>query len=522
MKTLAGLRSFRALRNSTVGLGLLVLGIFAAYECAQAILTNDLPSLVYAGMFILGLALTVTIMNDWRPGLYILVAWILIEDFVRKYVGNNMATFFAKDVLAILLYISFFWTIRTKRLQRFKIPFRVPLLLFFWLCLMQVFNPASPSLWYGILGLRINFFYVPLIYVGYAFIEFEEDLQELLSFVSALILIVAGLGIIQSLIGPSFLNPEHLQEDIRELSTLYRSSSSGVAAYRPTSVFVSAGRFQDFLVVAWIVSLGYASYLMLRHRRGRMLAFTTLGTVAAASLMSASRGVFMWNLGITLLFAAGFLWGAPLRQRQVTRALRITYRVIFCSGSAIIFLLVVFPEAVGSRLNIYYETLMPNSPTSELVNRTQSYPIAQLGRAFDNPRWLYGNGTGISSLGLQYVTRIMGAPPTTGGVENGFGNLVVELGVLGLGLWIVLGLAIAFSAWKVVKQLRGTPWFPLVFAIFEYAIILFFLMMFSGLSTYQDFLLNAYFWLLLGILYRLKLFPKAFQIAHPEGDSGRG
>jgi len=43
-------------------------------------------------------------------------------------------------------------------------------------------------------------------------------------------------------------------------------------------------------------------------------------------------------------------------------------------------------------------------------------------------------------------------------------------------------------------------------------------MMFSGVRTYQDFLLNPFFWLRRGILYRLKRFPDAFHIAHLEGD----
>ena len=508
-------------RNSLLDIGFFAIALIAAYAVAQYIRSDAIFDLLYIGMIILGAVVFVVILEDWRRGVYLFLTWLLFEDLVRKYLGNNMAVYFAKDALAIILYISFFRTMRAKRIERFKIPFLVPLLLFFWLCLIQVFNPASPSVWYGILGLRIYFLYVPLIYIGYTFIDSEDDLQGLFSFVSFLILVVAGLGIVQSIIGPSFLNPEHLQEDIRELSTLYRSSSSGLA-YRPTSVFVSAGRLQDFLVVAWIVSLGHTSYLMLRHRRGRMLAFTALAVVAGASLMSTSRGVFMWNVGIALLFAVGFLWGAPWRQSEAIRVLRTTFRVIFFSGSAIVLLIVLFPGAVRSRLEIYYNTLMPTSPNSELVLRTHTYPMQQLGRAFDSSRWVYGNGTGTSSLGLQYVSRIMGAPPTPGGGgETGFGNLVVELGVLGLGLWIVLGLAIIISAWKVVTKLRGTPWLPLVLAILVYAIVLCFPMTYSGFS-YQDFLMNAFFWLLLGMLYRLKLFPKAFQIAHPEGGSGRG
>jgi len=50
---------------------------------------------------------------SWWPFLTI-AAWPVsvlgdsFEDLFRKFLGNNMAVFFAKDVLTIVLYISFF------------------------------------------------------------------------------------------------------------------------------------------------------------------------------------------------------------------------------------------------------------------------------------------------------------------------------------------------------------------------------------------------------------------------------
>jgi hypothetical protein len=517
MRVLGTLPSLRTSRNPLVAFGLFVVVIFAAYSAAGAIIADDINSLAFAALLFVGGAVAVAILNDWRRGLYILVAWILFEDFVRKYLGNNMAIFFGKDVLAIVLYISFFRAQRAKKFEKFRVPFRIPLLLFFWLGLLQVFNPASTSIFYGILGMKIYFLYVPLIYVGYTLMESEEDLRRFFSFVCALILIVAALGLAQSIVGPTFLNPVNLQEDIRELGTLYRASPiSGLMAYRPTSVFVSAGRFQDFLMVAWLISLGFSGYLLLRSRRGRTLAFTTVGVVGVASLMSASRGVFMWNAGDALVMAAGFLWGAPWRQGEVIRVLRTIQRTALLVGIGIIVLLTIFPKELGSRIAIYSETLMPNSPASELVHRTQTYPLQQLGYAFDHPRWPYGYGMGTCSLGRQYVMRLLHAAPMHIGVESGYGNLVVQLGIVGLVLWIVLGFSIAISAWKVVKELKGTPWFPLAFSIWFFAILLFFPMMFAGISPYEDFVLNAWLWLSLGILYRLPMFSKAARIAQDQ------
>jgi len=88
-------------------------------------------------------------------------------------------------------------------------------------------------------------------------------------------------------------------------------------------------------------------------------------------------------------------------------------------------------------------------------------------------------------------------------VESGFGGLVLEMGVMGLALWFVMSFAIVVSAWRVVKVLRGSPWFPLAFVIFWYAGLLLFPLTFNGLQPYQDFVLNAYLWLLLGIMFRL-------------------
>jgi hypothetical protein len=484
---------------------------YLAYVLAQYVLAGDLTSLSFVALLCVGGVVIIAILNDWRRGLYLLVAWILFEDFVRKYLGNNMAIYFGKDALVIILYFSFFRARLAKRAERFRIPFRIPLLLFFWFGLLQMFNPASTSIFYGILGMKIYFLYVPLIYVGYALMESEGELRRFFQFTCVLILIVAGLGLLQSILGPTFLNPTNLQEDIRELSTLYRVSSSGAMAYRPTSVFVSTGRFADFLIVAWMISLGYSGYLLLRSRHGRTLAFTTVSVVSAASLMSASRGVLMWNTGIALVVAAGFLWGAPWRQREAIRVLRAIQRTVLGVGIGIIALLALFPEEIGSRLAIYSETLLPNSPTSELVHRTQTYPLQQLGYAFDHPRWPYGYGIGTCTLGGQYVMRIMHATPMRVGVESGYGDLVVELGIVGLILWIVLGFSISISAWKIVRELRGTPWFPLAFVVFLFSALLFFPMTFTSFFTFQDFVINAYLWLLLGILYRLRMSTKASQ-----------
>jgi hypothetical protein len=66
----------------------------------------------------------------------------------------------------------------------------------------------------------------------------------------------------------------------------------------------------------------------------------------------------------------------------------------------------------------------------------------------------------------------------------------------------------------VVRKLKGSPWFPLGFMIFWYAFLLLLPFTFQGMQAYQDFVLNAYLWLLLGILFRLPKLAQAAQLTH--------
>jgi hypothetical protein len=492
-------------RKSLTTAVLLAGGMLGAYLTAQLVLQDDWKGLALIALGFAGVAFAIKILNNWRQGLYLFFGWLFFEDFARKYLGNNMAIYFAKDFLVILVYLSF-WAARRRRkdIATFKPPFRVPLLIMVWFAVSQVFNPASPSVFYGLLGLKVYFLYVPLMYLGYALIDSELALRRFFMFNAALLFIVGGLGIAQSIIGPTFLNPGTLQEDIRELSTLYRISPiTGQMAYRPTSLFVSTGRFQNLIIASWMIIVGFGGYLLLRSKKGRSIAFTAIGVLAGAAVMSTSRGVVMWCGGSTLVIVAAFLWGAPWKQKEVTRVFRSIQRVALLGGLMIVVLAVIFPQEVGSRFAIYNETLNPYSTASELALRTRDYPLRNFLAAFSTPRWPYGYGTGTSSLGIQYVARIFHAPSTGIGVENGYGQLVIEMGILGLLLWILLGVSICTSAWKVVKKMRGSPWFPLAFVIFWFAFLVFFPIGYNTVAFYQDFLVSTYLWLLLGMLFRL-------------------
>jgi hypothetical protein len=501
-------------RNPLVLFGFLAFFVYAADRAAAYVIAGDFTGLAYVALGFIGCAFVVAMLNNWRNGVYFFLAWLLFEDLARKFLGNNMAIYFAKDFLVAVVYLAFFLAYRRKEISSFRPPFLVPVFIFFWFGVIQVFNPASPNLVFGILGLKLFFYYMPLVFVGYAFLESEEALRRFFTFTMIISLIIIPLGIAQAILGHTFLNPAAPAEDLRELSTLYRVAPiSGHIVYRPTSVFVSDGRYANFMLVSWLTILGFSGYLLLRHKRGRVLTFLALAVAVAGVALGASRGVLMWSAGSAIVGIAAFFWGAPWRQREVMRVLRTFQRVSLAIALALVLLFVTFPDALLARFAFYSETLSPSSSASELQYRTWDYPVRNFLAAFTYDRWVYGYGIGTTSLGTQYVARIFGSKPPVYGVESGFGTIVVEMGLGGLILWLIMGSAIVFSAWQVVKKLKGSPWFPLAFMIFWYCGLLLFPMTFNGIQPYEDFVLNAFLWLLLGILFRLPTLVPSAQFA---------
>jgi hypothetical protein len=494
-----------ALRNQTlITLSVSVLAILIAWQLAQQITAENMRSLIYIAAGFVVLTAAVTILRHWRSGVYMFFFWMLFEDLFRKYMGNGPALFFGKDILAGLVYISFFVAVRRGSEKRFRAPFLLFLGLFFLLGAMQVFNPNSPHILYGFLGFKTYFYYIPMMYVGYALIRCDEDLRKLLVWNAAVSALIAGLGVAQAILGNSFLNPAKLAPELQDLGNLSKITPLTNQVFNlPDSVFVSAGRFDQFLILAFILAIATAGYLLLSNLRGRKLSFLAIGIITIATLLCGNRGAFMYVLMSALVLVAGFLWGAPWRQRQAHRMIKMIQRSAIAGAIGLALILFLFPHETGSRISYYTETLLPDSSAYQMGDRTWDYPIKNFLSVFNNPNWLLGNGIGTASLGGQYVAKLIGEPPISIGVEEGFGTLIVEMGIVTPFIWVLWTGSLLYCSWGIVSRLRQTRFFPLACAIFWFAFLLFYPMTYGGLTAYQNYTNNIYLWLLVGILFRL-------------------
>jgi hypothetical protein len=481
------------------------------------IVNGSLGTLIMGAMAMALITTIAVTLNNWRFGVLLFICWLLFEDLARKYLGNGLILFFGKDVLLAITYVSLWRAKRRGEVPWFRPPFILPLTLFFLLAFIQVFNTWTPSVLYGFLGLKLYFYYVPLLYAGYALIRGAKDLEQFLVYNLALGLLIASLGIIQSIVGLKFLNPTALAPELETLGNLTRYSPiTHQAVPQPTSVFVSTGRFATYLILLVILAFGAQAYLLLTNRRRAAYGFFAVGIAVVAAAQSGSRGSVIYVTMSMLVLAAGFLWGAPSGWRR-GRGLIKAVRRAFLVGVVGLFLMVqFFPRSIGASWAFYSETLSPTSSASELQNRTWAYPLSNLVTALQHPRWLYGDGTGTASLGMQYVAKLLGQPPIGFWVENGWGTLILEMGILGPILWISWTASLLYFAWKVVRQLRGTIYFPVALSIFWYAFVLLVPLSYSGMAPYQNYVMNAYLWLLTGVLFRL---PHLLRDEHPAPDS---
>lgn len=493
------------MRNQAlIGFALFAAGIWGAYQVGGKIVAGDLNAIVFAALGFSACVVGFTILRNWRAGFYLFLVWLLFEDLARKYLGNNLALFFGKDVLAMLVYIALFVEIRRGREKTFRPPFLLPLAIFIWLGAVQIFNQNSPHILYGLLGFKVYFFYLPLMWAGYALIRSDADLRKFLWVNAALSIVISAVGIVQAIVGNSFMNPRVLAPELQELGDLTKVTPLTNQVFNlPDSVFVSSGRFGFYLIMAFIIVVGAAGYFLLQGSKSRKIIFLAIASLGGAALFSGSRGAVVYIVASLLVLAVGFLWGAPWRWGQAHRLVKAIRRSVVVGALAIAAILLLFPEQAGSRIAFYTETLLPSSSAYAVTNRSWDYPIENLLSVFGEPNWLLGNGIGIASLGAQYVAKLIHQPLPGLWVEEGYGVLIIELGIIAPFLWLLWTGALLYFCWRIVRQLRETRFFPIAFAIFWFAFLLLYPLTYGGLAPYQNYVCNAYLWMLVGILFRL-------------------
>ena len=81
--------------------------------------------------------------------------------------------------------------------------------------------------------------------------------------------------------------------------------------------------------------------------------------------------------------------------------------------------------------------------------------------------------------------------------------MLIEWGVLGPVLWVLMALTLLIAGWKICRQLAVTPLYPLALSILWFSFWVLLPFTWASPTVYQNYIVNAYLWTLTGILFRL-------------------
>ena len=125
------------------GLGV---GLYILWQLSNSIAAGSSRAALLIASAFVAFFVAGRIAGDWRSGVYFFFVWLLFEDLIRKYMGNNMYVYFVKDVLVLMIYIALLAERSKRNTPLFRVPFKYALGTFVVFGFVQFFNPHSPSI----------------------------------------------------------------------------------------------------------------------------------------------------------------------------------------------------------------------------------------------------------------------------------------------------------------------------------------------------------------------------------------
>ncbi len=357
-------------------------------------------------------------------------------------------SYFLFDILFALAL--FFWMTTRVRRGRALLPWTPltkGLLVFYVLCAVYALFPGIPF-WIGLSAFRGWCFFTLAYVLGYDITRSGRQVRAYLLLVILLSILAGGYGIYQYLAGvESVLPQDELASERHRFATYV--TPTGEVEFRIFSTFVSAGAFGSMMA--------YASALALILSLNRELSPT---------------GRFLLRVGIVPMMTSLVLTGT----RAALVMILIGLVVLWIHRRAIrVYLVAAALIGFGVRLGIDLtegraaERFATLADVGLILGRVSNPFLAGLRAIIESP---WGHGLGRTGHGVPFF---MGQwYPTFQPIfsDGDFGRIMIEMGILGLGLLsVLLGTALR-SAWRALRRLKGTADEEIALAIVSGAFML--------------------------------------------------
>jgi len=427
------------------------------------------------------------ILRKWQSGVVLFFIFLILEDSARKIIpGQPSYVMLLKDIILFLTYSSFFFYFTLNHKKIWKPPFAAFLAILSFFLLVGIFNPNSPNLFFGLIGLRSYFWYAPLIFLGYCVFNDKEKLFrfcKILVFMAIPLLVFALLQYFFSNSDFALLNAFESGHNIHSFGWI----ESGEVPLLP-SVFGSGPRYGRFSMFLFFLGLG-------------LLGLKKKDKLVVLSTTSAFFGVFL--SGSRVAFALTVI-GAILFVFLTFNFRKNIFKIILWGILALIFISLFF-------FSFFKDTaLFQISAFKYFFTERIFFIQGDFGRAISEAI-LFGNGTGTLSQGRESIP---------GGLEwyeyqtyelrqgfwfeSGLARVIFELGIVGALIFYAFWVNLFYLMKKELNDLRKSKFYYLASGMAIFSLVMVVWYTFFHHQVLGDAVTLAPLWLAIGLFFRLK------------------
>jgi len=418
---------------------------------------------------------------SWQRAIKIALIIVIFEGVLRKWVLPQASEqiYFIKDIFLLVAYLKYYLSSEPKYPLKFSI-FNILLILTVAWCVFQAFNPSLGSPIIGFFGLKAYFFYMPLMWILPSLFKTEEELYLFLRNFMLLAIPVSLLAVAQ------YFSP--VSSPINVWAGGQEANATAGGAIRVTGTFPYIVGYSSYLTICICILIPMLS--LQQPRLWKWLTYIEALLVVGTSFMTGARGLLTFEI----LFLIGY--ASILTLTKLSIATRAAKQLIL----PIILLSALIPRFFAQAIGTFFV----RAGTSE--KDSQDF-IARAFSAFDEPenamqfKGFDSYGIGATHQAIPALRKLLRLPngELPPPAEGEMGRIVLEIGPLGFSLWYGLRIALIFSSWRVLMQMKSPFLRQLALSVFLLQVILI-----TGQFVFNN-TISIYTWFLSGCIF---LFPE--------------
>jgi hypothetical protein len=403
------------------------------------------------GAILVALGIIVLVVSTRYEVTFALIALYLglLEGPVKLMNGESSVTSVSRDIFICAISLGALLRLAVKK-ERVRLP---PMsgwaLAFVALVLIEAFNPGTHGIVKVLGGIRQQLEWIPFFFFGYLLIRSKERFRKLFLVLGVIALANGVVGVYQSRLSPGELASwgagyaELAEGGGNKGQSSFAYTSGGVARIRPPGLGSTAGFGGAVGVLALPAILALLATLRTR-RRWFVPVLLSLGALAGIAT-SASRTAVLGAVAAMLGFAL-------LSSSAGRRARRPLVAVLVVTGLAV-GIGAVLASAEGTGIFSRFASIATPEQAAQSSVGSKGATLRQIPADVVNAPFGVGLATVAAAAGFGGDTKVK-IEEHEASAESQYNTVVLELGALGLLLWIALTVKLTAMAVRGLRRVR--------------------------------------------------------------------